>query len=121
MVALAAELLDAVLVHSDPRFARLEDTFGASLRVPVHYTGFVTGPVPAPARREPVIVVSAGGGRVGEPLLRAAIEAAPDDVRLRVITGPLFPRTPASRAASTSRSSAASPTSPPSCAAPPPA
>ncbi len=90
--ALADELLDAVLVHSDPRFARLEDTFGASLRVPVHYTGFVTGPVPAPARREPVIVVSAGGGRVGEPLLRAAIEAAPDDVRLRVITGPLFPR-----------------------------
>jgi predicted glycosyltransferase len=89
---LADELLDAVLVHSDPSFARLEETFGETLRVPVHYTGFVTGPAPAPAPREPVVVVSAGGGRVGAPLLSAAIEAAPAGVRLRVITGPLFPR-----------------------------
>jgi predicted glycosyltransferase len=89
--ALADELLDAVLVHSDPRFARLEETFGEPLHVPVHYTGFVTGPAPEPARRDDVIVVSAGGGRVGEPLFRAAIDAAPEHVRLRVITGPLFP------------------------------
>jgi predicted glycosyltransferase len=89
--ALADELLDAVLVHSDPRFARLEETFGARLRVPVHYTGFVTGPKPEPAQRDDVVVVSAGGGRVGAPLFRAAIEAAPEDIRLRVITGPLFP------------------------------
>src|SRR6185436_882094 len=35
--------LDAVLVHSDPAFARLEETFAPQepLRVPVHYTGFV--------------------------------------------------------------------------------
>ena len=90
--ALADELLDAVLVHSDPRFARLEETFAEPLSVPVHYTGFVTGPSPEPAGRDDVVVVSAGGGRVGEPLFRAAIEAAPDDVRLKVITGPLFPR-----------------------------
>jgi predicted glycosyltransferase len=92
--ALADELLDAVFVHSDPRFARLEETFGPSLRVPVHYTGFVTGPSPDPAGRDDVVVVSAGGGRVGEPLFREAIEAAPGDVRVRVITGPLF-RSPA--------------------------
>ena len=90
--ALADELLDAVLVHSDPRFARLEETFAEPLTVPVHYTGFVTGPKPEPASRDDVVVVSAGGGRVGEPLFRAAIEAAPDDIRVRVITGPLFPR-----------------------------
>jgi predicted glycosyltransferase len=89
---LADELLDAVLVHSDPGFARLEETFGETLHVPVHYTGFVTGPPPDPVAREPVVVVSAGGGRVGAPLLREAIEAAPEDVRLKVITGPLFPR-----------------------------
>jgi predicted glycosyltransferase len=39
-----------------------------------------------------VIVVSAGGGRVGEALFRAAIAQAPEGVRLRVITGPLFPK-----------------------------
>ena len=41
--ALANAHLDAVLVHSDPGFARLEETFAPRrpLRVPVHYTGFV--------------------------------------------------------------------------------
>jgi predicted glycosyltransferase len=41
--ALAEAHLDAVLVHSDPGFARLEETFAprTPLRVPVHYTGFV--------------------------------------------------------------------------------
>ena len=50
--ALADAHLDAVLVHCDPRFARLEETFrpSAPLRVPVHYTGFVAGRRPAPGR-----------------------------------------------------------------------
>jgi predicted glycosyltransferase len=93
---LADTHLDAVLVHCDPRFARLEETFAPSsaLRVPVHYTGFVTnlkGTVPF-RKREPVIVVSAGGGRVGEPLLRAALECTPPrGMRLRAIAGPLMP------------------------------
>ena len=45
--------LDAVLVHCDPRFARLEETFKPStpLTVPVHYTGFVAGREPEPAGR----------------------------------------------------------------------
>ena len=48
---LANAHLDAVLVHSDPRFARLEETFGAAdrLTVPVRYTGFVVGGRPAAA------------------------------------------------------------------------
>jgi predicted glycosyltransferase len=88
--------LDAVLVHSDPRFARLEDTFAPAepLRVPVHYTGFVVADGAEPAEREPRIVVSAGGGLVGEPLLRTAIEAhrlARTGLRMRVIGGPLLP------------------------------
>jgi predicted glycosyltransferase len=92
--ALANAHLDAVLVHSDPAFARIEDTFAPSrpLAVPVHYTGFVVGGgAPPPARRERHVVVSAGGGLVGEPLLRAAVEARPAGLKMRVIAGPLLP------------------------------
>jgi predicted glycosyltransferase len=94
---LADAHLDAVLVHCDPSFARLEDTFAPTrpLRVPVHYTGFAAnlkGSDPFDRRREPVLVVSAGGGRVGAPLARAAIEAHPvADLRMRVVAGPLMP------------------------------
>jgi predicted glycosyltransferase/tRNA A-37 threonylcarbamoyl transferase component Bud32 len=89
--------LDAILVHADPRFARLEESFRprSPLRVPVHYTGFVSAaPNAAPgafarARR---VVVSAGGGSVGLPLLRAAVEAQPElrrtcGLAMRVIAG----------------------------------
>jgi predicted glycosyltransferase len=102
---LANEHFDAVLVHSDPRFARLEESFRPStpLRVPVHYTGFVVpadpaaalAPTPAAPSR-PRVVVSAGGGRYGGDLLRAAADAhrlglfdAGIDVRL--IAGPFLP------------------------------
>ena len=93
---LANAHLDAVLVHSDPRFARLDETFGPidRLEVPVRYTGFVVGPGrPHPAAREPRVVVSAGGGLVGEPLLRAAIGAQRlgTGLAMRAIAGPLMP------------------------------
>ena len=75
--ALADAHLDTVLVHSDPRFARLEETFSPAtpLQVPVRYTGFVVrdtrraSPV-RPAHAGRPVVVSAGGGLVGEPLLQ---------------------------------------------------
>jgi predicted glycosyltransferase len=92
--ALANAHLDAVLVHCDPSFARLEDTFGAHARlaVPVHYTGFVVDDeAPEPGRRTHV-VVSAGGGRVGGPLLRAAAAAqAILGVPMKLIGGPFCP------------------------------
>ncbi len=73
---LANAHLDAVLVHSDPGFARVEETFAPRrpLRVPVHYTGFVVrdGAPPGPPRGEHVLV-SAGGGLVGEPQLERAL------------------------------------------------
>ena len=91
---------DAVLVHADPRFARLEESFRSRtpLRSPVHYTGFVTNgasAAPAPAARAPRVVVSAGGGSVGEPLLRAALDSQPslcrdDGLAMRVIAGPFL-------------------------------
>jgi predicted glycosyltransferase len=93
---------DAVLVHSDPRFVRLEESFhpGSPLKVPVHYTGFVTREQREDgddgSKREHRIVVSAGGGLVGEALLRAAIQAyelvhVPDKPEMRVIGGPFIP------------------------------
>src|SRR3954451_9224749 len=60
----ANEHFDVVLVHSDPRFARLEESFQprTQLTVPVHHTGFVVGSRPAAtADRDAAIVVSAGG------------------------------------------------------------
>lgn len=92
----ANRFFDAILVHSDPEFARLQDSLcaGTPLRVPVHHTGFVApaaGEAPAP-EREPRIVVSAGGGLVGEPLLRAAVLARrPADLQLTIIAGPFLP------------------------------
>ena len=91
----ADALLDAVLVHSDPSFARLEETFAPRrpLRVPVHYTGFVVRePSAAPDGRGEHVLVSSGGGLVGEPLLRAAALAQPAaGVPMRLIAGPLLP------------------------------
>ena len=93
---LANAHLDAVLVHSDPRFARLDETFGPidGLEVPVRYTGFVVGAPPRAAIREPRVVVSAGGGLVGEPLLATAIEAQRmgTGLPMRAIAGPLMPQ-----------------------------
>jgi predicted glycosyltransferase len=81
----AAELLNryfhGVLVHSDPNFVRLEETFNPRqpLEVPVHYTGFVgrkRSRRPAPARERRVLV-SSGGGQTGSALFRAALQAQP--------------------------------------------
>jgi predicted glycosyltransferase len=91
--ALAEAHLDAVFVHCDPSFARLEETFKPTqaLRVPVHYTGFVAGRNGVNGHhRGEHIVVSAGGGRVGLPLLREAMRNA-NGRPMRVIAGPLMP------------------------------
>jgi predicted glycosyltransferase len=94
------EYFDAVLVHADARFARLEETFHPTvpLQTPVHYTGFVRGPAGHdPTRtREPRVLVSAGGGLVGAPLFRAAVDAQPrllaeHGLSTVVVTGPFLP------------------------------
>jgi len=71
-----------LLIHSDPRFQRLEETFksAGALACETHYTGFVMQAPPprrpGRARKEPLIVVSIGGGRVGGELLECAIRAS---------------------------------------------
>lgn len=93
---------DAVLVHTDPTFARLEESFAPQtpLRVPVSYSGFVlpdnVGQTHLPPPASPTIVVSAGGGIVGEPLFRAALEAhallyPTTGLHLKIIAGPFLP------------------------------
>lgn len=89
---------DAVLVHADPAFARIEDSFRPrrALRTPVLYSGYVVpdrGPLAAVARAQHLLV-SAGGGIVGEALLRTAIDAVallPEPLPLRLIAGPFLP------------------------------
>ncbi len=91
---------DGVLVHADPLLAEFSESFRPSrpMGVPVHYTGFVTrseATVPAPARGDHILV-SAGGGLAGGPLLRAAVAAhalLPSDRRppMRVVAGPFLP------------------------------
>lgn len=98
---LANEFLDLVLVHSDPSFAHFDESFHPTvpLKVPVIHTGFVVSRTAQAAGFEngrKRIVVSAGGGIAGEPLLRTAIEALrylEDDPRIemRMIAGPFLP------------------------------
>lgn len=96
---------DAILVHADERFARLDETFHPTepLTVPVRYTGFVLDPDArvaddaAPPRAQRVLV-HAGGGMVGLPLYLAALDAQRRLVAvgdwlhtMRIVAGPFLP------------------------------
>lgn len=70
---------DVVLVHGDPLVTKLDDTFeeAKTLGDRIRYTGYVapennTDPSKAGLGE---VIVSAGGGAVGAPLLNAALEA----------------------------------------------
>ena len=84
---------NAVLVHGDPAFAALGESFPLADQIAdkVIYTGLVC-PEPAPLPDERFdIVVSAGGGAVGAGMVAAAGAAAhllPDLGRWCLITGP---------------------------------
>jgi len=99
---------DAVLVHADPGLAELGETFEPfdQIAIPVVYTGYITRrPEPGAGPRlrnwmrigpgEILVVVSAGGGSVGAPLLAAAIEAfqkldTPGRRHMKVFSGPFL-------------------------------
>jgi predicted glycosyltransferase len=96
--------LDGVLVHADPCFARLEESFSprTPLTVPVHYTGFVgrrpvgVAVAPESGTTERRVIVSAGGGLVGVALFKTAVEAAPVllgqlGLRTTIVSGPFLP------------------------------
>jgi len=82
MLSLLERYYDLVLVHGDPGFAEFVRTFpqAAAIADKIRYTGFVVGDLPQrmPGNaRQDFILVSAGGGAVGAPLLRAALAARP--------------------------------------------
>ena len=72
---------DRLLVHGDPRVARFERSFGAAARLAgkLHYTGYVVQNMPEDRSGAGAgeVLVSAGGGAVGQRLLEAAIAARP--------------------------------------------
>jgi len=91
---------DGLLVHADPRFARLEDSFKPRhpLKTPLLYTGFV-GPRRIPIAIKPPrlgVLVSAGGGMVGASLFQAAVQAhainwASERLPMTIVAGPFLP------------------------------
>jgi predicted glycosyltransferase len=96
------QYFDHILVHGDPRFQLLEETFSrvADLRCPVEYTGFVVqrtaeselASLALP--REPFLLVTIGSGRYrnGHKLIEAVLHAAPLlDRRIVVFAGPFIP------------------------------
>ncbi len=79
-VDLARNLFDAILVHGDPDVIPFDATFplARELADRIHYTGYVTeSPSPPAAGTDGhgEIVVSVGGGAVGEKLLKLALQA----------------------------------------------
>ncbi|MEP7112049.1 MAG: glycosyltransferase [Ilumatobacteraceae bacterium] len=99
---LVNRFFDAILVHSDPQFARLEATFHPTspVTVPIHYTGFVTNSAAqikvAPAERLHRVLISAGGGMVGAPLFHVAAKAhrrwyETSGMTTTVLAGPFAP------------------------------
>ena len=96
-VDLVRHHFDVVLVHGDPGFAALADSFPLADQIAdkVVYTGLVCPPPPAPAAESFDVIVSAGGGAVGHDLVQAALGAAalmPDLARWCVLTGPNLPQ-----------------------------
>lgn len=96
MLDRARTLYDRVLVHGDPAFVSFGETFAHASQIAdrVFHTGYVVdAPMPAPGGPgEGEVIVSAGGGAVGETLFRAAIAARPQ-TRLagrtwRILAGP---------------------------------
>lgn len=97
VVETVGRLVDRILVHGDPALVTLDQTFPATdaIRDKLVYTGYVAPPAPAPdGEARHGVIVSAGGGAVGGPLLRAAIAAKPltrlADRPWRVVTGPML-------------------------------
>ncbi len=102
IVETANRWFDLVLVHGDPDFIPLDRTFPRlrDLACKVAYTGYVAAEIPVATRAESTedhgigreVLVSAGGGAVGLPLLTNAVRARPltrlADLPWRILVGP---------------------------------
>ncbi|MFQ5640505.1 MAG: glycosyltransferase family protein [bacterium] len=100
---------DSILVHSDSRVHSLDGSFSrlTDLQASIYYTGYVVpqkgnGSIKSSpsngTSQLTKVTVSAGGGRVGMPLLETAIQAKKYldqimPVELTIVTGPFLPET----------------------------
>jgi predicted glycosyltransferase len=96
-VELVNRHFDLVMVHGDPAFATLGDTFAlaSSITAEVAYTGMVAAPRTAPSPEKYEVLISVGGGAAGKLLVGAAIEGAAHlaaGKRWCLITGPNLPQ-----------------------------
>ncbi len=88
---------DAVLVHGDPSFIRLDETLPLAPEVArkIRYTGYVAPESPRGGSHAAEVVVSAGGGGTGGVLMRTALAARPLSGQAaapwRFLTGPNLP------------------------------
>ena len=100
IVETVERFFDAVIVHGDPNIVALDATFPGTTAIAdrIHYSGYVApeAVINTDGSRRG-IAVSAGGGAVGGPILRAALEARPlsrlSRMPWRLITGPNLPKT----------------------------
>jgi len=88
---------DLVMVHGDPAFASLGDTFPLAHKITaqIAYTGLVAAPRPTPSPERYDVLISVGGGAAGKLLVDAAVTAAaglPTGKRWCLITGPNLPQ-----------------------------
>jgi predicted glycosyltransferase len=106
---LTSKYFDLILFHSDYNFQKLEESFPKikNLNCEVRYTGFVAQSISENQilsdaelanlnRKEPTILVSVGGGRLGYELLETVIESSvileqriPHHIQ--IFTGPFMP------------------------------
>jgi predicted glycosyltransferase len=102
--ALMNQYFDLLLIHADPQWQRLEETFASLSQITcaVRYTGYVVRQPQAEVDQhasksdsmEPLILASIGGGRVGHELIECALAAEcllTIPHRLHVIAGPHIP------------------------------
>ncbi|MGB3391222.1 MAG: glycosyltransferase, partial [Pseudaminobacter sp.] len=92
-VGLLNRYFDLVMVHADPEFATLDETFplASSISCEVAYTGLVAAPVPPPPEQRFDVLISAGGGAAGRDLVKSAVAAArmvPEAGNWALVTGP---------------------------------
>ncbi|MUG92070.1 glycosyl transferase [Scytonema sp. UIC 10036] len=100
---------DMLLVHSDPQFHRLEESFSRvkDIHCDIRYTGYVAQSLPENCAiadkdffslnmKEPMILVSVGGGQLGHELLESIVEVSSIiefflPHQIIVFTGPFIP------------------------------
>ncbi|MGK0283848.1 MAG: putative glycosyltransferase, partial [Patiriisocius sp.] len=96
VVQLISQFFDKIVVHGDPTFARLTDSFpkASQIEEKIVYSGLVCAKPTTDKTEAYDVVVSAGGGAVGVDLVKTSIDAArllPKSLTWCIVTGPNSP------------------------------